>query len=105
MDVRPKLLAQVLALARIRERTEVVDEGVYPDISDLLLVPGDRHAPRLAGAADAEVLEAALDEAARLVVAELRQDEVGPLVIQGEQPVLVGGQPEEVVLLLDVLGP
>src|ERR1700745_1680442 len=104
MDVRPELLAQVFfAVSRVGERAEVVDQGVYPDIGDLLLVPRDRHAPRLAGTADAEVLESALDEAARLVVAVLRQDEVGPLVVEREQPVLVRGQSEEVVLLFDVL--
>ena len=52
----------------------------------------------------AEVLQAARDEAPRLVVAEARQHEVGPLVVEREQPVLVGGEAEEVVLLLDPLG-
>ena len=41
------------------------------------------------------------DEAARLVEAELRQDEVGPRVVEREQAILVGGEAEEVVLLLD----
>ena len=96
-------LAQVLPVARVRERAEVVDQGVYPDVGDLLLVPGDRHAPRLAGAADAEVLETALDEAARLVVAEARQDEIGALVVELQQLVLVGREAEEPVRLLDPL--
>ena len=60
-------------------------------------------APRLPRAADAEVLEPALDEAARLVVPVARQHEVGALVIELEQLVLVGREPEEVVLLLDAL--
>src|SRR5256714_14376821 len=105
MGVRPELLPQVLVLPGVAERAQVVDEGVYPDICDLLLVPGDGHAPRLSGAADAEVLKATFDEAPSLVGAELRQDEIGPLVVQGEQAVLVGRKPEEGVLLLDVLGP
>src|SRR5438477_8024761 len=105
MGVRPELLPQVLVLPGVGERAQVVAEGVYPDICDLLLVPGDRHAPRLAGAADAEVLKATFDEAPSLVGAELRQDEIRPLLVQGEQAVLVGREPEEVVLLLDVLGP
>src|SRR5215831_20264199 len=104
VDVGPEPLAQILAFARVRERAEVVDERVYPDIRDLPFVPRDRHAPRLAGPADAEILEAALDEAARLVVAEARQNEIRPLVVELEQAVLIRREPEEVVLLLDVLG-
>src|SRR3954447_20008980 len=104
VGVRPEALTEILALARVGKCTDVVDERVYPDIGDLLLVPGDRNAPRLAGTADAEIRQAALDEAPRLVVAEARQDEIGALVVQREQPVLVGRQAEEVVLLLDVLG-
>ena len=33
------------------------------------------------------------------------KNEVRPLVVEGEEPVLIGRQTEEVVLLLDVLGP
>src|SRR5207247_8972944 len=81
-DVRPELIAEVLSLACVRERAEVVDEGVYPDIDHLLFVPGDRHAPRLPGAADAEVREPALDEAPSLVVAEAREHELRLLVVE-----------------------
>jgi hypothetical protein len=84
VDVRPELVAQVLAFARVCESAQVVDEGVYPDIGHLPLVPGDRYAPRLPGPADAEVLESALDEAASLVVAKARQHEVWPLVVEGK---------------------
>ena len=101
--VRPEAVTQVLALTRVRQRAQVVDEGVDPDVGDLPLVPGDRDAPRLPGPADAEVLEAALDEAPCLVVAKARQHEVRALVVELEQAVLVGGEAEEVVLLLDVL--
>src|SRR4029077_5801822 len=76
VGVRPELLAQVLPVSRVRQRAQVVDQGVYLDIRDLPFVPGDRYAPRLAGTADAEVLQAALDEAAFLVVAVARQDEI-----------------------------
>ncbi len=103
-DLRPEALDQVLALPRIGESAQVVDERVDPDVRDLVRRPRKRHPPGLAGAADAEVLQAALDEASRLVGAELRQHEVGPLVIELEQPVLVGGEAEEVVLLFDPLG-
>src|SRR5439155_21039298 len=94
VDVRPEALAEVLALTSVGERAQVVDKRVYPDIGDLLLVPGDRHAPRLARPADAEVCEPALDEPARLVVAEARQHEVRPLVVEGQQLLLIRGEPE-----------
>ena len=103
MRHRPVAVAEVLARARVRERAQVVDERVGPDVRDLALVPRQRNPPRLAGARDAEVAQAACDERARLVVAEVGQDEIGPLVVEREQPILVGGEPEEVVLLLDPL--
>jgi hypothetical protein len=102
-DLGPELLSQVLAVACIRERAQVVDQRVDPDVDDLILVPRDRHAPGLARAAEAEVLQPARDEGSRLVVAEPRQNEVGPRVIQVEQLLLERRQPEEVVLLLDPL--
>ena len=90
--------------ARVGERAQVVDERVGPDVGDLIRIPRDRDAPGLARAADREVLQAAGDEAPRLVVAEAGQHEVRPLVVEREQPVLVGREPEEPVLLLDPLG-
>src|SRR5207302_4912354 len=59
--------------------------------------------PGLPRARDREILQPAGDEAARLVEAELRQDEVGPRVVEREQSLLIGREPEEVVLLLDPL--
>ena len=103
-DVRPEPLTEVFAVACVRERAQVVDEGVYPDIDHLLFVPRDRNAPGLPGAADAEIGEPALDEAPSLVVPESRKHELRLLVVEREQPVLVRRELEEVVLLLDVLG-
>src|SRR4030095_2234468 len=99
----PEPLAQIFAVPRICKSAQVVDEGVYPDIGDLPFVPGDRHAPRLTGPADAEVLEPALDEAARFVVSVAWKHEIGPLVIELEQTVLIRREAEEVVRLLDPL--
>ena len=100
---RPVRRHEVLTRTGVRERAQVVDERVSPDVGDLALVPRQRDAPGLARAADREVLQATRDEAPRLVVAERRQHEVGPLVVEREQPLLIRGEPEEVVLLLDVL--
>ncbi len=100
---RPVHRNEILARPRVGERAQVVDERVSPDVGDLALVPGQRDAPGLARAADREVLEATGDEAPRLVVAEVRQHEFRSLVVERKQPLFVRGQPEEVVLLLDVL--
>ena len=103
-DGRPVPVAQVLAGSRVRQRAEVVDERVGPDVGDLIRIPRDRHPPRLTGARDREVLETAGDEASRLVVPKPRPDEVGPRVVERRAAVLVRGEAEEPVLLLDPLG-
>src|SRR5262249_41653795 len=66
-------------------------------------IPRDRNTPRLRRAADREVPQAAIDEASSLVVAVARQHELGPRVVELEQPILVGREPEEPVLLLQPL--
>ena len=101
---RPERGAQVLARPRIGERAQVVDERVGPDVGDLALVPRQRNAPRLARPADREVAQPTRDEAPNLVEAELRLQEVVPLVVEREQCVLIAREAEEVVLLLDPLG-
>ena len=102
-DARPQV-RQVLARTRVLERAAVVDERVRPDVGDLLRIPRNRDPPGLPGPADREVAQATGDEALRLVRPKRRQDEVGPLLVELEQPILVGGEPEEPVLLLDPLG-
>src|SRR3546814_3851039 len=62
-----------------------------------------RDAPGESGAADREILEAALHEADHLVAPGRRQDEVGVRVIEGEQAVAPFRQLEEVGLLLHPL--
>ena len=61
---------------------------------------GHRDAPGDAGAADADVLEALLDEREGLVVARLRLHEAGCRAEELGQPVLVPAEQEVVVLLL-----
>src|SRR5262249_41116137 len=99
----PELRPEVFPLARVRERAQVVDQRVDPDVDDLLRIPRDRDAPGLARAAEAEVLQPARDERARLVVAKARQHEVWAAVVEVEQLLLECGEPEEVVPLLDPL--
>ena len=63
-------------------------------------MPGHGHTPVEGGPADREVLEAALDEADDLVEAAVRGAEVRVVRVEGQQPVLVGRELEEVALLL-----
>src|SRR5207249_691339 len=83
---------------------DVVDEGVAPDIDDVPLVTGKRDAPGDRGARDAEVPEARLEPAQDLVSARLGLDELGVLFDVLLQPVLVAGEGEEVVVLLQPAG-
>ncbi len=52
----PELLAEVLALSCVGQCAHIIDERIDPHVDDLALVPGDRDAPELARAAEAEVL-------------------------------------------------
>ena len=100
VERRPVARREVLARARVRERREVVDERVDPDVDDLLVVPRHGDAPGDAGAADADVLEPLLDERQRLVVARPGLHEAGGRAEELGQPVLVLAEQEVVVLLL-----
>ena len=102
--LRPEFSAKVLTFACVRQCAQIIDERVDPHVDDLALVPGDRNAPGLARAAEAEVLQAAPDERACFVVTKAREDEVRPRVIEVEQGLLKRGELEEVVRLLDSLG-
>ena len=79
----------------------VVGERVQPDVEDVLLLPREGDAPRDGGAADGEVLQAALHEGPDLVHPALGQDEVGPLGVELQEGLLVLGEAEEVGLLLE----
>ena len=102
-DARPAQAPHVLAWEAPASRDQVVDERVGPDVGDLIRIPRDRDTPRLRRPADREVAQATGDEALRLVRPEAGQHEVGTLVVELEQLVLVRRQPEEPVLLLDPL--
>jgi hypothetical protein len=89
-----------VALVGEADGRQVVRERVEPDVDGVRLVarPGD--APRQARARHGDVLQPALEDAPDLVAPALRLDELGALLQQLEQPVLVARQPEEPVLLL-----
>jgi len=96
---RPEALGQVLPLAGKGQRGDVVEKGVEPDVHALAGVPGQTHAPLQFGPRERDILEPLLDEGDGLVAAELRDDEVGALLIESFEPRPKGGESEEPVLL------
>ena len=81
---------------------EVVQQRVEPHIDHMLLVAGNWNAPVDAGAADAQVLEAAFHEALYFVEAEIRLHEVGMRRVPLQQGLLVLGEAEVVGLLFQL---
>ena len=101
---RPEFLIQVAV--RIADPSEVIDQGVEPDVGDVALVEGQGDAPVQAalGPGDAQILQGLAQEGEHLVPVALRADPVGVVVDVVEEPVLVLAHAEEVVLFLDVGG-
>ncbi len=100
---RPAVLQLGLVVRAVAQGGEVVDEGVDPHVGDVLGVEGQGHAPVEGGAADGEVVHAALHKAHDLVAADFRADELGVGLVVGDQLVAELAQLEEPVLLLDGL--
>ena len=101
--VRRPVALEALAVVGVADRGAVVDERVEPHVRDVRGVPRQRDAPRDRRAADREVEEALLDEAEHLVALAGRLHRLGMLGVVREESVLVAREPEEVVLLGDVL--
>ena len=99
---RPPLL-EPPRVAAVADGRQVVDQGVVPDVEDVLLVPGDPHPPVDRGPGDGDVPEAALDEAEGLVALGLGHDGRRVGLVPVDEPLLEGAQAEEVVLLFEVL--
>ena len=79
---------------------DVVGQCVDPHIHHVLRVARNRHAPIECGAGDRQILQPGLDEAHHLVPPLARADELRIGVVMREEPVLIGGEAEEVALLL-----
>ena len=103
VDVRgPELLIVVIPVVEEAQGGGVVEQGVHPYIDHVARVKVHRHAPGEGGAADAQVLQAGLDEVVHhLIHPAAGLQKVGVLQ-QVLYPVGVLGQAEEVGLLLRV---
>ncbi|OQB51161.1 MAG: hypothetical protein BWX98_02568 [Candidatus Aminicenantes bacterium ADurb.Bin147] len=100
---RPEFLEQG-RVPVVADPRHVVVQGVIPDINRVGRVPRNGNAPLDRRPGDAQVLEAAADEARDLVHPALRPDEPGMVPVMIEQPLLEGGEAEEIRLLGNNLG-
>ena len=96
---RPEMRARIRVVGKAGGR-QIVGQRVDPDVHHVPLVAGDPDAPVERVARDRQVLEPALDEAHHLVPPLLRADEGRIRLVMRKQPVLIGGEAEEVGLLL-----
>ncbi len=98
----PELLVVVIAVVLIAQGGDVVEQGVHPHVDHVAWVKVHGDAPGEAGAGDAQVLQAGLDEVVHhLVDPAAGLQEVGVLQ-QVPDPVGVLAQAEEIGLLLGV---
>ena len=80
VDAGPEFLQIVVFLVAVAQGGDIVEQGVQPDVDDVLRVEVDRDAPGEAGAAHTEVLQAAfaVDEAVdHLIDAGSRLEKIG----------------------------
>ena len=103
MEVGRPVLPQRVGLVGVAALGDVVSESVQPHVHDVLLIAGHRDAPGEAGARHREVLQAALHEAQHLVAPAVGADERRVLLVELDQPVGPGREPEEIRRLLDPL--
>ncbi len=95
--------AGLIARPAEAERAVVVEQGVEPDVADVVFVERQRDPPAQArlGPADAEVAEGLAQEAEHLVGSLLGHDEARVGLDVVDQGLLVLAHAEEVVLLAD----
>ncbi len=91
---------EVLPRPRVGRRRVVVEQRVDPHVDDVGRIPRHGDPPGDVGPRDGDVLDG-LRDAPRLVEPVRRTHEGRVRVVQREQPVAVGRQPKEPVLLLD----
>src|SRR5581483_1329373 len=83
---------------------DVVRQRIQPHVDHVLFVTRNRNAPRDAGAADREILEAAAHKADHLAPRLLWRYEAGIFFVELEQFALKSRELEEIVLLAHRLG-
>jgi hypothetical protein len=100
---RPEFVVIVIGLVAVAQRGDIVAQCIDPDVHGVLGVEGDRDAPLDGGAGHAGVLQALLDEGDHLVLAALRLDELGVLLVELQQAVGVLAGLEEIGFLVGIV--
>ena len=100
---RPELVVIVIGLVAVAQRGDIVAQCIDPDVHGVLGVEGDRDAPLDGGAGDAGILQALLDEGDHLVLAALRLDELGVLLVELQQAVGILAGLEEIGFLVGIV--
>ena len=97
---RPELPVQLVMIGGVAQRGDVVGQRVQPHIHGVLGVEVHRNAPLDGGTADAQILQAGLEEVVdHFVLAGRGLDEIGVLLDILDQPVLILAQLEEIGFL------
>src|SRR5712692_5687734 len=81
-------------MLRAADSAEIRGQRVEPDVKNVRLFTGNRNAPANRSARDAQIAEAAFDEAENFVAAGLGPDEVGMLGVPVEKRLLECGELE-----------
>src|ERR1700722_16455687 len=89
-----------IALVRKADAGDVVGQGIDPNIHDVLGGARYLDAPIERGSRNRQIPQAAFDEADDFVLARVGTDEIRLALVQRQELVLVGGQFEEIALLL-----
>ena len=100
---RPELVVVVIFFVAVAQRGDIVAQGIHPHIHGVLGVEGHGDAPLHGGAGHTGVLQALLDEGNHLVLAALRLDELGVLLVELQQAVGILAGLEEVGFLVCVV--
>ena len=82
---------------------DIIGQRIHPDIHHMFRVTGNRNAPVKGRAADREILEATFDKGHDFIAVMLRRDKFRMFLIMLEQSLGIGGETEEIALLLNPL--
>src|SRR3954447_25788 len=88
-------------LIRKADAADVVGQGIDPDVHHMIGVAGYLDAPVEGGARDRQILEPAFDKTYYFGPAGIGTDEVRLCLVKGKQPILIGGESEEIAFFLD----
>ena len=102
MQVRRPPRLELRRVASIADAGDVVGEGVAPHIDDVPVVSREWDAPTDRRARDAEITESTPNDAEDFVAPTLGLDELRMFLEMLQEAILVAGEREEIVLLLQV---